>query len=69
MSFVLTEKLEIKRLQFLTIKKEKEDGDSELAPEEQFDIDFALMAGELSQLLGDLTEALGGETAKQKKAA
>ena len=27
------------------------------------------MAGELSQLLADLTEALGGETAKQKKAA
>jgi recombination associated protein RdgC len=68
-SFVLTEKLEIKRLQFLTMKKEKEDGDSELAPEEQFDIDFALMAGELSQLLADLTEALGGETAQEKKAA
>jgi recombination associated protein RdgC len=68
-SFVLTEKLEIKRLQFLSIKKEKEEGDSELAPEEQFDIDFMLMAGELAQLLADLTEALGGETAKQAKAA
>jgi recombination associated protein RdgC len=68
-SFVLTEKLEIKRVQFLSIKKEKEDGDSDMAPEEQFDIDFALMAGELSQMLADLTQALGGETAKERKAA
>jgi recombination associated protein RdgC len=68
-SFVLTDKLEVKRVQFLTMKKEQEEGDSQLAPEEQFDIDFALMAGELTQLLGDLTQALGGETAKQAKAA
>lgn len=68
-SFVLTDKLEVKRVQFLTMKKEKEDGESELAPEEQFDIEFALMAGELGQLLNDLTQALGGEQAKQAKAA
>ena len=68
-SFVLTDKLEVKRVQFLTMKKEKEDGDSELAPEEQFDIEFALMAGELAQLLNDLTQALGGEQARQAKAA
>lgn len=68
-SFLLTDKLEIKRVEFLAIKKEKEEGDSELTPEEQFDIDFALMAGELAQMLAELTEALGGETAKQAKAA
>jgi len=68
-SFVLTEKLEIKRLQFLTMQKEKAEGESELAPEEQFDIDFMLMSGELAQLLADLTEALGGEVLKDRKAA
>ena len=69
-SFVLTEKLEIKRLQFLSIEKEKEEGESELAPEEKFDMDFTLMAGELSQMLADLTQALGGEVGnKERKAA
>lgn len=68
-SFVMTEKLEIKRLQFLSVQKEKEDGAAELAPEEQFDMDFVLMAGELSQLLAELTQALGGEVAKEKQAA
>ncbi|HVF15793.1 MAG TPA: recombination-associated protein RdgC, partial [Steroidobacteraceae bacterium] len=68
-SFVLTDKLEVKRVQFLTMKKEKEEGDSDIAPEDQFDIDFALMAGELAQLLNDLTEVLGGEALKQQKAA
>lgn len=68
-SFVLTEKLELKRVQFLNVEKEKEDGASEITPEEQFDLDFTLMAGELSQLLADLAQALGGEVAKEKKAA
>ncbi len=68
-SFVLTEKLEIKRVQFLAIEKEKDDGASEITPEEQFDMDFILMTGELSQLLTELTQALGGEMAKEKQAA
>jgi recombination associated protein RdgC len=68
-SFVLTEKLEIKRLQFLHIAKEKDDGAAEITPEERFDMDFALMTGELSQLLADLTQALGGEAAREQKAA
>lgn len=66
-SFVLTEKLQIKRLQFLDIK-DKPDGES-VAPEEQFDIDFTLMAGELAQLLNDLSAALGGEAGQQKQQA
>lgn len=66
-SFILTEKLQIKRLEFLHISKEKADGEGEVSAEEQFDMEFALMSGELSQLLTDLALALGGET--QKKAA
>ncbi len=31
---------------------------------EQFDIDFAVMAGELAKLLEDLGEAMGGEVRK-----
>jgi recombination associated protein RdgC len=68
-AFVLTEKLEIKRLQFLTMEKEQDDDAAEITPEEQFDTDFILMAGELSQLLAELTQALGGEVANEKKAA
>ena len=66
-AFILTEKLQIKRVEFLGVTKEMSDGDSEISAEEQFDMDFALMAGELSQLFSDLALALGGET--QKKAA
>jgi recombination associated protein RdgC len=64
-SFVLTDKLQIKRLDFLNISKEPGDGESDMSSDEQFDIDFTLMAGELSQLLADLTAALGGESQKQ----
>lgn len=63
-SFVLTEKQQIKRVEFLNISKEKAEEDG-LPPEEQFDVDFALMTGELTQLLSELGEALGGEAAKQ----
>ena len=59
-SFVLTDKLLIKRLAFLDILKEEAEQSAETA-DEQFDIDFALMAGELARLLADLVVALGGE--------
>jgi recombination associated protein RdgC len=60
-SFVLTEKLEIKRLQFLDILKEQ----SEQAEDAEalFQIEFALMTGELGKMVADLVEALGGEEA------
>lgn len=62
-SFVLNEHLQIKRLEFLDIIKEESskvaDNDDEL-----FELDFTLMTGELSRLLTDLTEALGGEVVK-----
>jgi recombination associated protein RdgC len=63
-SFVLTEKLQVKRVEFIGITNSKSDEQSALPPEEQFDIDFALMCGELSKMLTDLVEALGGETAR-----
>ena len=62
-SFVLTERLEIKRLAFLDILKEQADADAETAAE-QFDADFALMTGELSRMIPALVEALGGEMAE-----
>ncbi|AXQ31758.1 recombination-associated protein RdgC [Solimonas sp. K1W22B-7] len=56
-SFVLTEKLHIKKVKFLAVREtENETSDH---PEEQFDIDFALMSGELALLLTDLAEAVG----------
>jgi len=59
-SFVLTDDLRIKRLAFLDILKEQSDGQAE-NEEERFDLDFALMTGEVARLLDDLVEALGGE--------
>jgi len=59
-SFVLTEQLQIKRLEFLDIIKEESTAMAENA-DELFELDFTLMTGELAKLLSDLTEALGGE--------
>lgn len=59
-SFVLTDKLHIKRLAFLDVIKEQAE-QSGANVEEQFDGDFALMAGELAHLFNDLLAALGGE--------
>ena len=68
-SFVLTDKLQIKRVEFLAIDKEsradQSQPDQELAAQEQFEIDFMLMAGELNQLLADLGQALGGQPERQ----
>jgi len=59
-SFVLTDKLQVKRLEFLEMSKDTTEGD-DVDPAEQFDIDFAVMAGELANLLKDLTQVLGKE--------
>ena len=58
--FVLTEQLQIKRLVFLNIIKEKS---TTLAgnADDMFELDFALITSELANMLTDLTEALGGE--------
>lgn len=59
-SFMLTEQLQVKRLAFLDVIKEENMEQNEDA-DEQFDIEFALMSGELALLLAALTKALGGE--------
>ena len=58
-SFVLTENLQIKRITLLNVLTRDVGGAED--KDEQFDLDFALMTGELSQLLGDLVKLLGGE--------
>jgi recombination associated protein RdgC len=67
-AFMLNEKLGIKRVQFLDLEPDA-DGPEDTAgaagavdPVEQFDADFALMTGELGQLLAEILDALGGET-------
>jgi recombination associated protein RdgC len=64
-SFILTEKLEIKRLAFLDLLKEQAEKTAEHA-DEQFDADFALMTGEIARFLPQIVEALGGEVVGEK---
>jgi recombination associated protein RdgC len=59
-SFILDDRLQLKRLDFLDILKESAEGQAD-NEEERFDLDFALMTGELALLLEDLLAALGGE--------
>ncbi len=72
-AFVLTERLQIKRLEFLEMSRDAVDeSDAErdaVAAAEQFDIDFAVMCGELAKLLGDLVQSLGGENVQPQAAA
>ena len=58
-SFVLTEQLAIKGVKPLDVIKENEA--STRNDEERFDNDMMLMTGELSKMMADLVEALGGE--------
>lgn len=62
-SFVLNENLQVKRLTFLDILRQ-EAGAEDQEKDEQFEIDFALMTGELALMLADLVKALGGEKEK-----
>ena len=66
-SFVLTEKLEIKRLDFLDVVRDQIEGEKEDA-EALFNAEFALMTGELAQLLPAVVEALGGEICTEPRA-
>jgi recombination associated protein RdgC len=70
-SFVLTEKLQAKRVEFLEMGKDSPEGGEvdNVDKDEQFDIDFAVMAGELAKLLDDLVQVLGGDMARQETAA
>lgn len=55
-SFMLHENMQLKRITPLDILKEPAE-----TAEEQFDSDFAIMTGELKQLLADIIDALDGE--------
>lgn len=68
-SFVLNEKLHVKKLEFLLIDKDPPEEGASSNPAEQFDIDFTLMAGELNQLLNDLATVLGSPQTQQAAAA
>jgi recombination associated protein RdgC len=57
-SFVLTEGLQLKRLDFLDGVYE---GRPSVGADEAFDADVAIATGELRRLIPDLIEALGGE--------
>jgi recombination associated protein RdgC len=64
---VLDKALAVKRVQFLDVTADdRAQGESAA---EQFDIDAALATGELSQLVGELTAALGGLAAVEVRRA
>lgn len=67
-SFVLTEKLQIKRVEFLELAPERGD-EEEIDPAEQFDLDFAVMAGELAKLIIELIGELNGQQTSGRAAA
>jgi recombination associated protein RdgC len=63
-AFMLTEKLAIKRVQFLDLEPDaqaQEPTAGKVDVLEKFDADFALMTGELSLLLEAVLQSLGGE--------
>ncbi len=62
-SFLLTERLEVRRIRPLDVLKEGADAGADGDADERFDSDMALMTGELARLLDALVEALGGEPA------
>ncbi|SFP94480.1 recombination associated protein RdgC [Nitrosomonas cryotolerans] len=59
-SFILHDNLQFKRIAPLDILKEPTDTTAEL-----FDSDFAIMTGEITQLLPDMIDVLGGEEHSQ----
>jgi len=63
-AFMLTEKLAIKRVQFLDLEPDaqvQEQTPTKADPLEKFDADFALMTGELTLLLEAVLQCLGGQ--------
>jgi len=61
-SFVLTDKGVIKQVEFLELEQDDTPGEEDdVDPVERFDAELLLMGGELSKLIADLVEALGGE--------
>lgn len=66
-SFVLTEAGQVRKLKMLDVVL-KEAEDSAGRNEDNFDGNVAILTGELSQLIPDLLEALGGEMERESEA-
>jgi recombination associated protein RdgC len=62
-SFVLTEALQLKKVAFLDVVADEAPTAAGDRADDHFDADVAIATGELSRLLPDLLEALGGEMA------
>ncbi|MDP3652225.1 MAG: recombination-associated protein RdgC [Rhodoferax sp.] len=62
-SFVLTEALQLKKVAILDVVLEGAPASPGDRKDDNFDADVAIATGELSQLIPDLLEALGGEMA------
>ncbi|MGQ0697166.1 MAG: recombination-associated protein RdgC [Panacagrimonas sp.] len=60
MRLVLADPGVLRRVRFETIEQDRAENEAQGSADERFDADFALMCGELTQLLDDLVEALGG---------
>jgi len=71
-AFVVNDKLELKRLELLGIESDSDaddGGDAEVDAAAKFDVDFMLMAGELSKLLAELDAAMSPAGAVRQAAA
>jgi recombination associated protein RdgC len=62
-SFMLTDKLDLRRVRPLDVLKEAASTD-EVDADARFASDFTLMTGELSRLIADVVDALGGDAAE-----
>jgi recombination associated protein RdgC len=60
-SFVLTEHLQIKKIDFFDVVFADHYGGNRPDADDRFDADVAIMSGELRMLIPELLEALGGE--------
>ncbi len=65
-ALVLNAELQVRRVQFLDVDEDK--AESQHEADEQFDVDFALMSGEVGQMLDELVAALGGENKDEHEA-
>ena len=69
LEFVLDEKLVVKRLRFADIVQEQASEAEADDVATQFDVDFSIMALELSAFIKELTAAFGGAEAADSAAA
>lgn len=66
LSFVLTERGELKRIEFLDVVRDQAKADDHDDAQALFDAEFTLMTGELLRLLPALVDAMGGELVRDR---